>query len=95
MNRHIVLLKFTEKGAAKIKDSTSRAQAFSKLAAKAGVTVESLTWTVGRYDGVIILASKNEAKILQLVASLGALGNVRTETLRAYTAPEFDAILKA
>jgi len=43
----------------------------------------------------LILSAESEAKILHLLASLAALGNVRTETLQAFTDKEFEAILKA
>lgn len=95
MKRCIALLKFTEKGSAQIKESTSRAHAFDALAEKSGVKVEGQFWTIGHYDGVLVLAAESEAKILHLLASLAALGNVRTETLQAFTDKEFDAILKA
>jgi uncharacterized protein with GYD domain len=95
MCRYITLLKFTEKGSAQIQESTSRAHAFDELAAKSGVKVEGQFWTIGHYDGVLVLTAESEAKILHLLATLAARGNVRTETLQAFTDKEFDAILKA
>ena len=93
MPRYIVLLKFTTQGATNIKKSTARAHQFDKLAAKSGVTVEAQYWTLGRYDGVLTLSASSEEKILHLLAALAALGNVRTETVRAFTDTEFDAIV--
>jgi uncharacterized protein with GYD domain len=93
MARYIALLKFTETGAKNIKKSTSRAHAFDKLAAKAGVKVEGQYWTMGRFDGVLILSASDETKVLHLLTSLAALGNVRTQTLQAFTDSEFDEIL--
>jgi len=95
MYRCITLLKFTEKGYCHIKESTSRAHVFDDLAAKSGVKVEGQFWTIGHYDGALVLSAKSEAKILHLLASLATLGNVRTETLQAFTDKEFEAILKA
>ena len=95
MYRCITLLKFTEKGSHQIKESTSRAHAFDALAAKSGVKVDSQFWTIGHYDGALVLSAESEAKVLHLLATLAALGNVRTETLQAFTDKEFDAILKA
>lgn len=93
--RYIALLKFTSQGARNIKKSTSRAHQFEKLAAKSGVKVEGQFWTIGRYDGALILSAPGEAQILHLLASLSALGNVRTETLQAFSHKEFDSILSA
>jgi len=92
MARYIALLKFTDQGAKNIKKSTDRAHQFDKLAAKSGVKVEGQYWTLGRYDGVLILSAASEQKILHLLAALAALGNVRTETLQTFTDREFDSI---
>lgn len=93
MARYITLLKFTEKGSSHIKESTARAHAFDALAAKAGVTVEGQYWTMGRCDGVLVLKADDEFKMLHLLTELAALGNVRTETMQAFTDKEFDAIV--
>jgi uncharacterized protein with GYD domain len=95
MNRYIALLKFTDKGAANVAESTSRAHSFDDLAANSGVTVEGQFWTTGQYDGVLILSSESEASVLRLLASLASRGNVRTETLKAFTDREFDELMKA
>ena len=92
MARYIVLLKFTEQGARNIKKSTARAHAFDKLAARAGVKVEGQYWTMGRFDGVLILSASDETKVLHLLTSLAALGNVRTQTMQTFTDTEFDRI---
>ncbi len=93
MARYIALLKFTEQGLKNIKKSTARAHQFDKLAAKSGVKVEGQFWTLGRYDGVLILSADNSQKILQLLATLASLGSVRTETLQTFTDSEFDKIV--
>lgn len=92
MARYVTLIRFTDQGARNMKKSPARALAFTKAAQKAGVTVESQLWTLGSCDGVLIL-SGDEKKILRCVAQLAAPGNVRTETLRAFDAGEFKAIV--
>ena len=93
MARYIALLKFTEQGARNIKKSTTRAHAFDKLAAKANVRVEGQFWTMGRYDGVLILSASDETKVLHMLTLLAALGNVRTQTMQALVDTEFDEIV--
>jgi len=93
MARYISLLKFTEQGASAIKKSTARAREFNSAAAKAGVKIEAQYWTVGRFDGVLILSAANEQAALRVLAELGTLGNVRTQSLQAFTDQEFDAIV--
>jgi uncharacterized protein with GYD domain len=93
MPRYVTLLKFTDQGAKNIKKSTSRAHAFDKLAARAGVKVEAQYWTMGKYDGVLILNASNETKVLHLLTALAALDYVRTQTMQAFVDTEFDAIV--
>ena len=93
MARYIALLNFTAQGAKNIKKSTARAHQFYKLAAKSCVKVEGQFWTLGRYDGVLILSADDSRKVLQLLAALASLGNVRTQTLQTFTDNEFDQIV--
>ena len=93
MARYISLLRFTEQGAKNIKKSTTRAHNFDKLAAKAGVKVEGQYWTMGKYDGVLILTADSEEKVLRLLTLLAALGNIRTHTMQAFVDKEFDTIV--
>ena len=58
-----------------------------------GVTVKEIVWTQGRYDIVTILEAPDEAAAMSLTLSLGALGNVRTESLRAFSAAEMTEIV--
>lgn len=93
MARYISLLRFTEQGAKNITKSTTRAHTFDKLAAKAGVKVDGQYWTMGKYDGVLILSADSEKKVLRLLTTLASLGNVRTATMQAFSDNEFDTIV--
>ena len=92
MARYVSLLRFTAQGVRNLKQSPARASAFRRAAEKAGVKVEALFWTAGAYDGIMILNGTNEAKVLNVVAKLAALGNVSTQSMRAFDAKEFAAI---
>jgi len=87
MARYIILLRFTDEGARRIRKSALRALAFKKQAGKLGVTVEAQLWSLGQYDGLLILSGEEQA-ILRSLTQLSELGNVRTETLKALTADE-------
>jgi uncharacterized protein with GYD domain len=89
MPRYISLLRFTEKGALGIKNSTSRALDFDKAAEKAGVRIEAQYWMFGAYDGLLILSADTPEAVLHCLTELAAAGNVRTETMRAFDAKEF------
>jgi uncharacterized protein with GYD domain len=93
MVRYISLLRFTEQGAKNIKKSTNRAHEFDKVAAKSGVKIEGQFWTLGAYDGVLILTADSEEKALHCLAELASQGNVRTETMQAFLDKGFDEIV--
>jgi uncharacterized protein with GYD domain len=94
MATYIVLGNFTEQGIRNVKDTTKRADAVKEMAKKAGATVKELYWTLGQYDVVAIFDAPDEASITALGLSIGVAGNVRTQTLRAFTAAEIGPILR-
>ena len=94
MATYIGLLKFTDQGIRKVKESTKRAKDFQELAAKMNVKVKEIHWTMGRYDLVVVGEAPDDATISRLTLGLGMLGNVKTETMRAFSAQEMDQILK-
>ena len=89
----IVLASVTDQGIRNIKDSPKREDAFRKLCEKMGAKLKDAYRTMGRYDVAAIVDAPDDVAINALVYSLGALGNVRTETLRAFTRQETDAAL--
>jgi len=93
MVTYVVLAKFTEQGVRNAKDSPKRADAYKQMAKTFGVTVKEILWTQGRYDVVTIVDAPDESAAMSLSLSLGALGNVRTETLRAFSVGEMTKIV--
>ena len=93
MVTYVVLGNFTDQGIRNAKDSPKRAEAFKKTAETFGVTVKELFWTQGRYDVVTILDAPDELAAMTLSLSLGALGNVRTESLRAFSAADMTKVV--
>lgn len=90
---YIVLVNFTDQGIRNVKDTTKRADAARELAKKFGVTFKELYWTLGNYDEVIIFEAPDDASMAAFLASIGALGNVRTQTLRAFSQADVNGIL--
>jgi uncharacterized protein with GYD domain len=91
MARYVTLLRFTDTGARAVSKSVARAAAFKKSAEKAGVVVEQQLWTVGSWDGVLILSGE-EKEILRTLTDLNAAGNVRTESMLAFEASEMKGL---
>ncbi len=93
MVTYVVLAKFTDQGAKSAKDSPKRAEAFRQMAQTFGVTVKDIFWTQGRYDIVTVVEAPDELSATALNLSLGALGNIRTESLRAFSSAEMMKIV--
>jgi len=93
MVTYVVLAKFTEQGVRNARDSPKRADAFKELAKTFGVTVKEILWTQGQYDIVTLIEAPDESSAMSLNLSLAALGNVRTETMRAFSAAEMAKIV--
>ena len=93
MPTYIVLGSFTEQGLRNIKDSPKRAAAVNDMAKKAGASLKDTYWTLGQYDFVAIFEAPDDVTMTALGASIGKLGNVRTQTLRAFKGAELKSIL--
>jgi uncharacterized protein with GYD domain len=93
MATYILLGTFTDQGIRNIKDTTKRAEAVRAMGKKAGVTVKDMYWTLGQYDIAAIFDAPDEETATSLALSVGALGNVRTQLLRAFNEEEIGSIL--
>lgn len=94
MSTFIVLLDYTDQGIRNLQDSPQRADAFNALAEKAGVKILSQYWTIGSHDGVLIMDAPTEEKAASILLHLGAAGNVRTTTLRAFDWAEAQELIE-
>ncbi len=94
MATYIVLSNFTDQGVRSVKETTKRADAVKEMASKFGVTVKDLYWTLGSYDVVAIFEAPDEASITAFGLAIAAGGNIRTQTLRAFSKEEMGGILR-
>ena len=92
MATFISLLNFTDQGIRNVKESPDRFDAFRALAEKMGVTVKSGYYTVGGYDMVVVTEGPEEASMAVLM-KVGSLGNIRSQTMRAFTPDEMKLII--
>lgn len=88
MASYVVLANFTDQGIRTVKDTTKRAKAFRDAAGGFGVTVKDIYWTMGRYDVVVTMESQKEENVAALMMKMGSLGNLKSETLRAFNESE-------
>ncbi len=94
MATYVSTIKFTPQGAAAIADTAKRANAFKSTAKKMGVKVNGLYWTLGPFDGLVVLEASDEQAVTALMLQLATLGNVQTQTARAFEADEMQKILR-
>ena len=93
MPTYISFLKYTQQGAQNIKESPKRLDAARKAYQAAGAKLKEFYLVMGRYDAVVIAEAPDEVTVAKLALALGALGNIRTETMRAFTEDEYRKIV--
>src|SRR2546423_11561877 len=93
MLTYIGLLSFTDKGIQAVKDTTKRAAAAKELAKKLGVNRREIFWTTGECDMVCVLEADDENALAAFSLASAMQGNVRSRSLRAFSASEMDKIL--
>jgi uncharacterized protein with GYD domain len=93
MATYIVLSTFTDQGVRNVKDTIKRADAVRELARKMGVETKSIYWTLGGYDVVVTFEAPDDASMTALSLAVATQGNVRTQTLRAFSKDEVTGIL--
>ncbi len=84
---YVSLVNFTDQGARNIKDSPARFGAFKTMAESAGIKIQSMHWTTGAYDAVLVAEGSEEA-IMKVSLKMAAMGNIRTQTMRGFSAVE-------
>ncbi len=93
MATYISLVNFTDQGIRSVKDTTKRAEAVREMAKGFGVEARDFFWTLGSVDMVVVFDAKDDASMTALGLKIGSAGNVRTQTLRAFSKAEMDGIL--
>ena len=94
MSNYILLLRWTEQGISKIKDSPARYNSFKSSVEKAGGKLIGGYYTFGKYDVVLIIEAPSDEVVMSLMLKVGSAGNVKSQTLKAFTAEEGIRIIK-
>ena len=94
MQTYIIQFKFTDQGIRNIKDTINRAEDFKNAVEKAGGKFVNEYYTFGKYDIISIVESPDDETMMSILLNTQSLGNVRSETLKAFSMDEADNILK-
>jgi len=93
MATYISLVNFTEEGARHIRHTTERAKGLINAAANLGIKVKEIYWTMGAFDAVFTADAPDDETMTAFAMSMASLGNIRTQTLRAFTTVEMKKIV--
>src|SRR5437660_8526949 len=93
MAMYVSRRQFTEQGIRNVKDTIKRAAAATAEAEKMGAKVTDAFWTMGAYDVVLLLDAPDDETISAFSLKVGSLGNVKSQTMRAFRREEMESIL--
>ncbi len=94
MATYISLCNFTEKGVGAIKETLKRTEAAKAAAKQIGMTIKEVLWLQGQYDLIVISEGSDEIAMTAFILNTLKAGNLRMETLRAFTAGEMAKVLE-
>lgn len=93
MAMYVSLLQFTDQGVRNVKDTRKRSEAATAEAEKMGVKIINTFWTMNAYDVVVLLDAPNDETVSAFSLKIGSLGNVKSQTMRAFRMEEMESIL--
>jgi uncharacterized protein with GYD domain len=95
MATYIVLLRYTQQGVEKIKESPARLDAAKKAFRAMGAELKQWYLVMGQYDAVVVSEAPDDETAAKLALAIGSQGSIRTETLRAFTEDEYRKLIAA
>jgi uncharacterized protein with GYD domain len=93
MSHYVTLVRYTQQGVAKIKESPARLDAAKKAAEKVNGKIHAWYLTMGKYDAVLISEFPDDETAARFMLSTSAMGNITTQTMKAFTEGEYRKIL--
>lgn len=93
MPTYITLARWTDQGIRNVKQSLDRLEAAKKAAKAGGGEIKAAYYTMGSYDVVVVSEAPDDETATRQALAAGTQGNIRTETLRAYTEAEFRKLI--
>lgn len=94
MTTYVSLINWTDQGIKNFRDTTARADEYSRLVDKAGGRVRELLWTVGEYDVVSVADFPDEETAVATLLKVSSGGSIRSTTLRAFGEEEMAGIVQ-
>jgi len=92
--KYVLLLNWTDQGIANVKETVNRYHAAKQLVESKGGSFDAIFWTQGPYDLVAVTEVPDEETGTAINLQLGATGNLRTLTMRAFSEDEMTGIIQ-
>src|ERR1043166_3404038 len=93
MPSYVCLIQFKDQGIRNIKDTVKRGDAAIAEAEKMGMKIVEEYWTMGAYDAVVVMEAPDDETMSAFSLKVGSLGNVKSQTLRAFRSENRGGIL--
>jgi uncharacterized protein with GYD domain len=94
MPTYVSLVNWTEQGIKNFRDTVRRAEDARGLIETHGGQQRQMLWTLGEYDLVAVVDFPNDETATAVLLQIGAGGNVRTKTMKAFDAEQMSAIIQ-
>jgi len=94
MPSYVVLFNWTEQGIKGFRDSPSRVHGVREAWSASDVRITDIRWTIGPYDLVAMIDAPSDEALTSALLTLGAAGNVRTTSMRAFDESEFSRLVE-
>jgi uncharacterized protein with GYD domain len=95
MPTYITLLRWTDQGIRNVKEAPQRLDAARKAFEDAGGSLTAYYMVLGDYDGVSIGDLPDDEAYARVILAVGAGGNVRTTTLKAFSEQDYRRIVSS
>lgn len=93
MPTYITLMQWTQQGIQTAKDAPARLDAGKQLVKSLGGEIKAFYLVMGEYDFVLISEAPDDETVAKAILMTGMQGNVRTQTMRAFTEDEYRKII--
>jgi len=95
MPTYITLVNYTQKGIENVKESPERLEGAKQAFQGMGAELKEFYLVMGRYDIILVTKAPNDETVAKIALALGSLGNVRTESFRAFKEDEYREIVSS
>ena len=95
MATYLLLCNWTDQGVRNLKEAPQRRQRAVEMAQRFGCEIKGVFLTMGPYDLVLRVEAPDNEAIARMLLSIGTQGNLRTTTMKAFPAEDFERLLGA